>query len=246
MKVAGILQPGTILNYVVESKHVRAGLIVVQTIEERDALVNSGSQALVHGTPVYVAGTSKTYRYDESSKTFSVEPTIVQDKNGVLCIKGENGKIEKVKVEVSVDDLAPELKEEIENLPSMESVEELIANKLINYVTLASFEKTIQELRSEFTTKLDNKQDKLIAGNNITIEDNVISAVYKDVENIKFATKSEFPYQGKEDVLYVAKDEKKIYLWDASTTDYTPIGGDSSTIDITIIDGGDANPNLNI
>ena len=246
MKVAGILQPGTILNYVVESKHVRAGLIVVQTIEERDALVNSGSQALVHGTPIYVAGTFKTYRYNEPTKTFTVEPTIIQDENGVLCIKGEDGKVEKVKVEVSADDLAPELKEEIENLPSMESVEELIASKLINYVTLASFEKTIQELRSEFITKLDSKQDKLIAGNNITIEDNVISAIYKDVENIKFATKAEFPYQGEEDILYVAKDEKKIYLWDASTADYIAISWDSSIIDITIIDGWDANPNLNI
>ena len=36
MRIAGILQPGTVLNYVLEAKHVKAGLIVVQTIEERD------------------------------------------------------------------------------------------------------------------------------------------------------------------------------------------------------------------
>lgn len=30
MRIAGILQPGTTLGYVVESKYVKAGLIVVQ------------------------------------------------------------------------------------------------------------------------------------------------------------------------------------------------------------------------
>ena len=91
MRIAGILQPGTTLGYVVESKFVKAGLIVVQTIEERDALVNENPGSLVHGTPIYCAGTKKTYRYNQETKLFSVEPTFIENADGSLSIVGEDG-----------------------------------------------------------------------------------------------------------------------------------------------------------
>ena len=235
MRIAGILQPGTTLGYVVESKYVRGGLIVVQTLQERDALVNSETQALINGTPIYVASTKTTYRYNSATKLFTAEPTFVEDENGVLNIVGEDGQLKKIKLNITVDDLDPTLKETIENLPTLSAVEELVDNKLGNYVTLASFQSTIDGL----STKLDSKQDSLIAGNNIKIEGNVISAVYENVEQLKFANKADFPLIGKEDVLYIAKDEKEIYLWDASIDSYSIISS-SSSIDIDIINGGNA------
>lgn len=239
MRIAGILQPGTTLGYVVEGKYVQGGLIVVQTLQERDALVNSGTQALVNGTPIYVSSTKTTYRYNADTKLFTSEPTFVEDENGVLNIVGEDGQLKKVKLEITIDDLDPTLKETIENLPTLASVEELINSKLGNYVTLSSFQSTIDELSS----RLDKKQDSLIAGNNIKIEGNVISAIYENVEQLRFANKADFPLIGKEDVLYIAKDEKAIYLWDASIDSYSIISS-SSSIDIDIINGGNAEHNI--
>ena len=235
MRIAGVLQPGTTLGYVVEGKYVRAGLIVAQTLQERDALVNSGTQALVTGTPIYVSSTKTTYRYNADTKLFTSEPTFIEDENGVLGIVGEDGQVKKIKLDITVDDLDPTLKQTIENLPTLSSVEELIAGKLGDYVTLSSFQSTIDDLSG----RLDKKQDSLIAGNNIKIEGNVISAIYENVEQLRFANKADFPLMGREDVLYIAKDEKAIYLWDASTGDYSIISSGSS-IDIDIINGGNA------
>ena len=235
MRIAGVLQPGTTLGYVVESKYIQGGLIVVQTLQERDALVNIGTQALVNGTPIYVASTKTTYRYNSATKLFTSEPTFVEDENGVLNIVGEDGQLKKIKLNVTIDDLDPTLRETLKGLPTLSEVEELVDNKLGDYVTLASFQSTIDGL----STKLDNKQDSLIAGNNIKIEGNIISAVYEDVEQLRFANKADFPLIGKEDVLYIAKDEKAIYLWDASTDSYSIISS-SSSIDIDIINGGNA------
>ena len=235
MRIAGILQPGTTLGYVVEGKYVQGGLIVVQTLQERDALVNSGTQALVTGTPIYVSSTKTTYRYNADTRLFTSEPTFVEDGNGVLNIIGEDGQLKKIKLNVSVDDLDPTLKETIENLPTLSAIEELVDDKLGDYVTLSSFQSTLDELSS----KLDSKQDSLIAGNNIKIEGNVISAIYENVEQLRFANKADFPLIGKEDVLYIAKDEKAIYLWDSSTDSYSVISS-SSSIDIDIINGGNA------
>ena len=239
MRIAGILQPGTTLGYVVESKFVKAGLIVVQTIEERDALVNNNSGALVHGTPIYCAGTKKTYRYNQETKLFSVEPTFIENADGSLSVVGEDGNPQKIKFNITIDDLDESLKDTIENLPTMSAVEELVSTKLLDYVTLASYTETINSIEE----KLGNKQDKLTAGEGIKIENNIISAVYENLEQLKFANKAQFPYQGQEDVLYVAKDEKIIYLWDIVSQDYVSVSG-TSMPDIKIIDGGDANPVL--
>ena len=239
MRIAGILEPGTVLGYVVDSKFVKAGLIVVQTIEERDALVNENSGALVHGTPIYCAGTKKTYRYNEQTKLFSIEPTFIENADGSLSIVGEDGNPQKIKFNISIDDLDESLKDTIEDLPTINAVEELVSTKLLDYVTLASYTETINSIEE----KLGNKQDKLTAGEGIKIENNIISAVYESLEQLKFANKAQFPYQGQEDVLYIAKDEKIIYLWDVVSQDYVSISG-SSIPDIEIIDGGDANPVL--
>lgn len=238
MRIAGLLQPGTTLGYVVDSKFVKAGLIVVQTIEERDKIVQENKGALVQGTPIYVAGTKKTYRYNEQQSTFSVEPSFREDENGVLCIENEDGSLSKVKVEVGLNDLDPTLKDEIENLPSQSEVESLISSKLQDYVTLNSLTSMITDIES----RIDLKQDRLTAGTGIKIEDNVISAIYTGIEQIKFATKAQFPIAGEEDKLYVAKDEKQIYIWDSVSSNYASVSGGTLTPDIDIINGGTASP----
>ena len=87
--------------------------------------------------------------------------------------------------------------------------------------------------------KLNKKQDQLTAGKGIRIENNVISAVYEDVDQVVFATKSQFPYIGEEDRLYVAKNEKNIYIWDAQRQDYILLNSEVIP-EIDVIDGGDA------
>ena len=236
MRIAGILQPGTTLGYVVESKYVRAGLIVVQTIEERDALVNSNSEALVHGTPIYVAGTHRTYRYNASTKTFTVEPTIIEKPDGSLAIEGEDGSIQGLKLSITMDDLDPTLREQLESFTTETEVEGLIGDKLKDYVTLSS----LTELIADINNELSLKQDKLIAGTGISIEGNVISALYHDTKQVIFTTRAGFPSTGEEDRLYVAKDEGKIYIWNAVSTDYMSISGTSELPEIEIIDGGKA------
>ena len=239
MRIAGILQPGTVLNYVLEAKHVKAGLIVVQTIEERDRVWNENKNSLVNGTPIYVAGTHKTYRYHQEEDKFIPDLSFKEDENGVLCIVGEDGELKKIKVEVGIDDLDPSLKEEIENLPTVEQIEALISNELQDYVTLSSLNKILSEINS----KLAEKQDKLVAGQGIKIEGNVISSIYENVEQITFATKASFPYIGEEDKLYVAKDEHMLYLWDVGAQDYVLVSGQGS-LDISVINGGTAISNL--
>ena len=239
MKIAGIIQPGTTLGYVVESKHVKASLIVAQTIEERDKLVNEGDQALVNGTPIYVAGVHKTYIYQKENSSFIDCPLIVEDQDGVLCIKDEDGSLRKIKLNITINDLDPSLKEEIDNLPTSQEVEALLTQKLGDYV---SQEYLSQFIEDEIIPKLDTKQDKLTAGEGIKIENNIISLTGVDKE-IVFATKADFPYIGKENILYVAKDEKVLYIWDLESNDYVPVP-EKSMSDIDVINGGNATPNL--
>jgi hypothetical protein len=138
MKIAGILQPGTVLNYVLEAKYVKAGLIVVQTIEERDKVLDENKNSLTNGTPIYVAETHKTYRYNEEQNTFTPDLSFKEDENGVLCTEGEDGSLKKIKVEVGVNNLDPKLKGEIENLPNTYLGLHAAADKVTNDLIIGS------------------------------------------------------------------------------------------------------------
>ena len=64
--LTGVLIPGATVGYVTESKYVKGGYIVVQTLDERDALLDKSlyeDKELETGTPVFVASEGKTYRY---------------------------------------------------------------------------------------------------------------------------------------------------------------------------------------
>ena len=65
--LTGVLIPGTAVGYVAESKYIKGGYIVVKTVEDRDALLDTSiyedRDVLVIGTPVFVSDENKTYRY---------------------------------------------------------------------------------------------------------------------------------------------------------------------------------------
>lgn len=80
---------------------------------------------------------------------------------------------------------------------------------------LVEMAKNIDALTKELGVikeELDKKQDKLIAGKNIIIEDNVISATGGEggagviqVENL--------PDNGQEDVIYCVQNDGSVYMW---------------------------------
>ena len=236
MRIAGILEPGTTLGYITLSKYIKGTLIVCQTIKEIDELLNSG--ALVNGSPVYVADTDSTYKYNSDKKLFTRDPTFVVDNEGKLLIKNEDGTEEPIHFSITLNDLAPELKEQIENAPTTSDVETIINESLKSYATIES----ITTLENTLLEKLNTKQDKLVAGKNITIEGNIISATIEgsSESQVRFSTRNEFPSSGEINTLYIATDENKIYTWNNLTTNYEL----TNQIDITIIDGGKAVLNI--
>lgn len=167
MRIAGILTPGTTLNYITEGRYISGSLIVVDTLEQRDDLVKN-SKVLRNGAPIYVSSEKATFRYDSDTNNFTKEPILEENEDGVLCVKRPDGSLEKIKFNVSIDDLSDELKKKIENSADMESVAKLLSDTLSNYATLSSLD--------ILTSKIDTKQDKLKAGKGVTIsEDNTIS-----------------------------------------------------------------------
>lgn len=167
MRIAGILTPGTTLNYITEGRYISGSLIVVDTLEQRDDLVKN-SKVLRNGAPIYVSSEKATFRYDSDTNNFTKEPILEENEDGVLCVKRPDGSLEKIKFNISIDDLSDELKKKIENSADMESVAKLLSDTLSNYATLSSLD--------ILTSKIDTKQDKLKAGKGVTIsEDNTIS-----------------------------------------------------------------------
>ena len=70
----GTYVPALMDGVVTESQYIKAGYIVVQSVAERDALLNKETyhqrDILVAGSPVYVASEGKTYRWNTTSNTF--------------------------------------------------------------------------------------------------------------------------------------------------------------------------------
>lgn len=66
--LTGVLVPGTTAGIVTESKYIKGGYIVVQTIDEMNALLDKtvyeDSELFVNGSPVYVVEVNKVYRRD--------------------------------------------------------------------------------------------------------------------------------------------------------------------------------------
>lgn len=80
---------------------------------------------------------------------------------------------------------------------------------------LEKMSKNIQNLTTELgliKTELDKKQDKLIAGKNITIQDNVISAIGGSGGNATLQVDN-LPEKGQENIIYCVKNDGSFYMW---------------------------------
>lgn len=70
---------------------------------------------------------------------------------------------------------------------------------------------------------------------------------YKDLpfagENsvVNKQTRFDFPSIGRENVIYKAESEKKIYQWNPTALKYELLGSEQGTLDIELINGGNAN-----
>lgn len=70
MRFAGILEPGVASGLITYAKYIQGGYIVVNTIQERDALA---AGITVEGTPVYVVSENREYR--KSGEGWEVQPS---------------------------------------------------------------------------------------------------------------------------------------------------------------------------
>ena len=72
--LTGVLRPGTTVGYIANSKYIQGGYVVVQNLEERDALLDTSvyedREAIINGSPVYVAEENKVYRRNTSTDTW--------------------------------------------------------------------------------------------------------------------------------------------------------------------------------
>ena len=82
---------------------------------------------------------------------------------------------------------------------------------------LEAMSTNIQSLTEELglvKSELDKKQDKLIAGKNIIIEDNVISATGGSGGGSNTIQVENLPATGEEDTMYCVKSDGSLYMWD--------------------------------
>lgn len=98
-----------------------------------------------------------------------------------------------------------------------------------------------KNIYEQIIEKLEQKQDKLIAGDNISIVNNVISAVAISTARdlvVNANTHYDFPSIGDSNVIYKAEKERKIYQWDSTEMKYVPLCDIENEIEL--INGGDA------
>ena len=69
-------------------------------------------------------------------------------------------------------------------------------------------------------------------GNNGTVDGGVDKADNIYVKEVTFNNRFEFPSIGKENMIYVAVDEHKSYIFNPTTLNYEVIGADYSEIEI--------------
>ena len=113
----------------------------------------------------------------------------------------------------------------------------------IKFAELSDLEamgKNIQNLTEELglvKAELDKKQDKLIAGKNIIIEDNVISAVGSSGGGNSVIQVEKLPEIGEKDTIYCVKNDGSLYMW--SEGSWECYGRDYERL--TMLLGGSAN-----
>lgn len=96
--IPGSFIPMSLEGYVLESKYIKSGYIVVQTLQERDALLDKtvyeNRDILTNGTPVFVYSENKTYRYNATTDSFIEEKVQVDTGYVVVDTLADRNNIE--------------------------------------------------------------------------------------------------------------------------------------------------------
>ena len=89
----------------------------------------------------------------------------------------------------------------------------------------------IKDLQTKIVNKVEKIEGKGLSTNDYTDEENAL--VHATKKEIIFSTYLEFPNVGEENVLYIAKDEAKSYVWNVEKQIYEKL--DVEDVDIDII-----------
>lgn len=156
--LTGVLRPGTTVGYVVNSKYIQGGYVVVQTIEERDALLDTSvyedRAAIVNGSPVYVAEENKVYRRNVEASSWEEDTANLQEITAELsALKEAVTNLSNVKADQSyVDTQVHNL--EIANLDRYTKQE---VNNLLSYKVDNNH---LENIYASIVGQLDTKADK--------------------------------------------------------------------------------------
>lgn len=118
-------------------------------------------------------------------------------------------------------------------------------NKAVSLANLATFLAQLQKtfVGQDLDVKLTLTHGEASGSASYDAVSNTMSialAIPEAAEQVEFASKADFPSAGEADRIYVASDEKTMYLWDASSLEYVRVSGGLSPGDVTLIDGGQA------
>ena len=204
--LTGVLVPGTTVGYVVESRYIKGGYIVVKTVEDRDALLDTSiyedRDVLVVGTPVFVSDENKTYRY-----LGNTGPDVWQEDTADMQQVLDN-----------IDDLqkiALSQKAEIDQKASKEDLAKTDANV-----------SDIQTIILSQKEEIDNKADKKdIAG--IELDVDKLQSDLSSLQTIVLSQKTEIDGKADKSELenYYEKDQAEAnLLWSDSRPVETAVG----------------------
>ena len=146
--ITGQLVAAAMNGFVVESKYIQGGYIVVQTEQERDQLLSKeiyeDNQVLINGSPVYVAEDKKTWRYDAANDSW------VEDTVDISAIQEELQALQTA-IDSKVDEATVDQK----------------INQALENIDLSEY-----YTKEQADEKFDQKQDVLVSGQSIATINN--------------------------------------------------------------------------
>lgn len=141
--LTGVLVPGITQGYVAESKYIKGGYIVVKTIEERDALLDTATyedrEALTVGSPVFVSDENKTYRYMGEG---SGPDLWVEDTADLETVQNSIDDLQKIVLDINSQLNEKATKEDITTVTD----------------TIANVQAQVNEQSSQLSSKVDGEQ----------------------------------------------------------------------------------------
>ena len=156
--LTGVLVPGITQGYIAESKYIKGGYVVVKTIEERDALLDTATyedrEALTVGSPVFVSDENKTYRYMGEG---SGPELWVEDTADLETVQSSINDLQQIVLDINSQLSEKATKEEVN------TVTDTFTN------AIANLQAQVSEQSSQLSSKVDGEQF-FTALTNISVE----------------------------------------------------------------------------